>query len=123
MMIMMMTVTDSTVSLFITKHNFLKFFCSTNSNSNSSKCSSRQRLAHFICRVTGNPKPSITWYKNGVVLLVRGRLKGSRLPGGALVHIERVIKSRDKGDYMCKASNADGTATSQTSSLEIYNRG
>ena len=46
---------------------------------------------------------------NGVVLLVRGRLKGSPLPGGELVHVDRVLKSRDKGDYMCKVSNADGT--------------
>lgn len=75
---------------------------------------------HLICQVTGDPQPSITWYKNGVVLTVRARAQKFPLPSGELLRLGRILKSRHEGDYTCKASNADGTATSQTTTIYIY---
>lgn len=75
---------------------------------------------HLICRVTGDPKPSITWYKNGAVLTVRDRAQKFPLPDGELLRLGSILKSRHEGDYTCKASNAVGIATSQTTSITIY---
>ena len=75
---------------------------------------------HLICRVTGTPKPSITWYRNGAVLTTRARALKFTLPDGELLRLGRILKSRHEGDYECKASNAAGSVTSQTTSLTIY---
>lgn len=75
---------------------------------------------HLICRVTGTPKPTITWYRNGAILTTRARAQKITLHDGELLRLGRILKSRHEGDYECKASNAAGSATSQTMSLTIY---
>ncbi|KAJ7372551.1 hypothetical protein OS493_019060 [Desmophyllum pertusum] len=96
---------------------------SSNSNPNGSKWSSRQKLHPLNMQSNGTPKPTITWYKNGVILNNRARAYKYPLPDGELLRLGRLLKSRHEGDYECKASNAAGSATSQTVSLTIYKAG
>ncbi|KAF6032030.1 HMCN1 [Bugula neritina] len=61
--------------------------------------------------VMGNPKPTITWYKNAEVMLaVPGKVLLS--PGGSLTVTD--VDLSDEGEYMCTASNIGGTATMHT---------
>ena len=57
----------------------------------------------FMCRVQGEPLPSITWLKNGEVLKNNGRVKAK---GGKLV-ITQCMPS-DSGLYQCFAENKVG---------------
>ena len=53
--------------------------------------------ANFTCEVSGTPQPSITWYKDGVLL------EGEQRP---TLIIPEVALS-DRGFYSCRASNSD----------------
>lgn len=84
------------------------------------KASLERSYVHFICEVTGTPKPTVKWYKNGVALRSLDRAHTFPLPGGELLRLGPVRRARHRGDYQCKASNSEGSATSQASSLMIY---
>jgi len=101
-------------------HNFFNFVPAPTATLIAPKAGLYRNYVHLICRVTGTPEPSITWYQNGVVLSKRARALKFRIPGGELLRLLRLLERHHVGDYMCKASNADGTATSQTTSLKIY---
>ena len=69
----------------------------------------------IACTATGQPQPSITWYKS-VGSLPKDNTK---VMNGSLT-IYSVTK-RDRGTYVCKAENILGSAT-DTSQLMIFSR-
>ena len=109
-----------TISLFIIKHIFLNFIPAPTATLTAPNGALDRSYIHLICQATGDPEPSITWYKNGVLLTIRARAQKFPIPGGELLRLGRILKSRHEGDYTCMASNTDGTATSQTTSIKIY---
>lgn len=109
-----------TISLFFHKQFFFNFILAPTATLTAPNGALDRSFTHLICQVTGNPEPSITWYKNGVVLTVRARAQKFPIPSGELLRLGPTLKSRHEGDYTCKASNADGAATSQTTSIKIY---
>lgn len=59
------------------------------------------------------------WYKNGTLLDLEAfdeRIK--RREGEGTISFTKVSKE-DEGDYVCKASNDNGTAVSETVSLQL----
>lgn len=72
--------------------------------------------AELHCRVTGQPMPSVTWYREeGGAVEIEGRISVSS--SGDLV-ISSVALS-DAGEYYCVASNAVGSVRSFSASLDI----
>ena len=63
------------------------------------------------CQPTGNPPPSLSWFKNDQPLVA----SGDRL---TISDDQRVVISNlystDEGNYSCVASNIQGTATAST---------
>lgn len=79
----------------------------------------RHEPATLNCHATGEPEPTITWYKDGsVVRTVQHRVL---LPAGNLFFL-RVVQSRkesDGGVYWCEATNALGKAVSRNATLTV----
>lgn len=72
--------------------------------------------AELQCRVTGQPMPSVTWYREeGGAVEIEGRISVSS--SGDLV-ISSVALS-DAGEYYCVASNAVGSVRSFSATLDI----
>ena len=57
------------------------------------------------CKMTGNPKPRIRWFKNNRPLSVN-RGKYRQLPDGSL--LIRSVRAMDSGRYMCVGENGVG---------------
>ena len=73
------------------------------------------------CRWTGQPEPTVTWYKDGVEL-VEAEVSGIRIvmddeDKHSELQIEEVELS-DTGNYACNVSN-DAGSDSQTKRLEV----
>lgn len=84
------------------------------------KAAVERSYVHFICKVTGSPKPTVTWYKDTVALTSSHRAYTFTLPDGELLRLGPVRQSRHSGNYQCRASNPQGSATSQKVSLMIF---
>lgn len=71
-------------------------------------------LAHFECRMTptNDPKARVEWFHNGKSINLGSRMKQINEFGFAILEIGQVL-SRDSGIYVCKVTNAHGTATSE----------
>lgn len=79
----------------------------------------RHEPATLNCHATGEPEPTITWYKDGV--MVRTVQHRVLLPAGNLFFL-RVVQSRkesDGGVYWCEATNALGKARSRNATLTV----
>ena len=61
------------------------------------------------CSATGSPTPTITWYKNGLLLST---------PTSGSLGITNV-QSSDVGRYYCVASNTAGSIQSKTATLRL----
>ena len=59
------------------------------------------------CLVEGNPRPEISWYKDG-----------SRVGGSISLTIEE-LKPNDRGFYHCEAVNSAGMVRSRTALVNI----
>lgn len=69
------------------------------------------------CRATGNPKPTIVWYKDGIPL----RESSTRVTlEGYTLHLTELSKN-DSGEYLCAVSNAFGVIQ-WSYNLEIQER-
>ncbi len=71
------------------------------------------------CASTGDPKPIITWYKDGDAVSLGGKVK--QLQDGTL-YFERVRKSSrrsDSGVYWCIAKNSNGDARSINATVTV----
>ena len=66
-------------------------------------------LAVLTCEASGDPKPSVTWTKNGNTSIPRAQFKND----GRILVIQNVL-SRDSGVYECKASNKFGESRTST---------
>lgn len=84
------------------------------------------------CNVTGQPRPLVTWFKDGVTLVRSdGYLNASvaASAGGRLAVLEegslriQQVQHSDQGSYSCAASNPNGTVASNTSFLTVLGEG
>lgn len=72
--------------------------------------------AELQCRVTGQPMPSVTWYREGGGAVEIG--DGISVSSSGDLVISSVTLS-DDGDYYCVASNAVGSVRSLSATLDI----
>ncbi len=74
------------------------------------------------CRVSGDPQPVVTWFKNGNVLDVAGKNEYTLLRNTDLFIVSAKVGRGDKsdsGDYYCKAKNSLGEVESSKASLLV----
>lgn len=67
----------------------------------------RASTARFVCRASGEPRPTLRWLHDGEPLRPNGRVKVQG-GGGSLVITQ--IGLQDAGYYQCVAENGAGTA-------------
>lgn len=60
------------------------------------------------CRVTGKPRPEITWYRNGKRVMEGDRHHMEIRPGDLCILTIRGVNPDDEGTYTCKATNPAG---------------
>lgn len=81
--------------------------------------------ASLNCRAEGEPKPEITWYRNGRKVETTPENPFSNrmiFPDGKLFFLSVVHNKKDKTDvgvYYCNATNIHGTAISRNATLSI----
>jgi len=61
--------------------------------------------------VKGEPLPTVQWFKDGAAIEDSSERSISYNNGTARLRIEQV-SLEDQGEYTCKASNSEGTASS-----------
>ncbi|XP_059156398.1 twitchin-like isoform X4 [Physella acuta] len=64
------------------------------------------------CTVTGTPEPNVEWYQNGQLLKSDDVISISLRRGVAKLEISESVLE-DEGDYVCKATNTAGVASSK----------
>ena len=69
--------------------------------------------ATFSCFATGDPVPSIKWYKSNN--LISGNAHFNILPNGTLT--VKSVTEQDSGLYTCRATNEAGTTEAKASLL------
>ena len=67
---------------------------------------------NLTCTVTGSPTPSITWLKDGTVV-VNAIFQFLYFP---------MVKPEDRGSYVCVAENSEGRAMSPNALLNLDGR-
>ena len=70
----------------------------------------------LYCNATGNPSPTISWYKNGYP--IRNGLRIILSPSHEQLTV-RNMNRIDRGYYKCLATNRVGTDTSYASSINV----
>lgn len=81
--------------------------------------------ASLNCRAEGEPKPKITWYRNGEKVITSPENPFSNrmiFPDGKLFFLSVVYNKKDKTDlgvYYCNATNIHGSAISRNATLSI----
>ena len=82
--------------------------------------------AKFVVKVSGTPRPSVTWYKNGRSILSNDRVVITYEEDGTCTLIIKNVCSDDDAEYMCKAVNELGKTITyadlivETTSRERY---
>ena len=74
-------------------------------------------MAFLHCEVYGNPKPMVSWRKNGLSIMSDGRYEVFR--NGTL--LIRRTEEDDMGSYTCEADN--GVSTPVQNSMKLTLRG
>ncbi|KAL3989076.1 hypothetical protein ACER0C_013394 [Sarotherodon galilaeus] len=76
-------------------------------------------VASFVCQATGEPKPTITWFKIGKKISSQ-RFDGIEFDGGSgsVLRIQPLRVDRDAAIYKCSASNSAGEV-SVSARLEV----
>ena len=70
----------------------------------------------LCCNATGNPAPTISWYKNGYH--INNSFSTIFSPNHEQLTIRNVNRI-DRGDYTCRAKNRAGTDTSNASTINV----
>lgn len=65
----------------------------------------------LIAKVTGNPVPIVSWFRNNKPLLASSKKKEVFDGENIVLEIVNADSEEDAGDYKCVASNTFGTAT------------
>ncbi|KHN78733.1 Muscle M-line assembly protein unc-89 [Toxocara canis] len=66
------------------------------------------------CTVTGDPKPDIKWYRNGMLMRSTGRITLEKFDDGRCTLTITDCTMSDEGIYRCEAENAFGKAKTQS---------
>lgn len=61
----------------------------------------------MVCHVTGNPRPEISWFKNGKPIFEGNRYKMKREGDNCILYLKDCSPDED-GYYKCVATNRDG---------------
>ena len=61
------------------------------------------------CEPTGDPKPKVSWYKDGKLLVPKKNRYMRMMHGGKVLQI-MAARVKDTGTYKCKAENIAGEA-------------
>nr|XP_056703711.1 neuronal cell adhesion molecule isoform X21 [Euleptes europaea] len=61
---------------------------------------------NLICRANGNPKPSISWLANGVLIAIAPEDPSRRVDGDTIIFTD--VQERSSAVYQCNASNEYG---------------
>ncbi|KAL0832166.1 hypothetical protein ABMA28_001623 [Loxostege sticticalis] len=86
----------------------------------SNTVSGRSEPATLRCVVEGRPKPTVQWYKDGLVLPPAEDGHRVLLEDGLLfLRVNRGKKESDEGVYWCVARNLAGEAVSHNASLNV----
>ena len=74
--------------------------------------------ARFVCKVTGNPMPVVTWYHNGQLVVDNQdfNIAYDKNTGECILHILEVFP-QDTGKYECVATNTYGRAVTHATLL------
>ena len=67
-------------------------------------------VAKLSCRVSGSPKPTVTWLKEGENVVLDSRVTGDTNEDVSSLYFKETVLD-DEGEYECKAQNAFGSAT------------
>ena len=70
-------------------------------------------IVNFECSTDGYPKPSFTWFKNGIQIMET-----------FTSNLYSIINANtsDTGSYQCKATNTYGTQTSSSFDLMVWGK-
>jgi len=68
----------------------------------------------LACNATGNPSPSITWYKDGQLVIISGRFTQD----SSSLTITKVSRF-DEGTYFCNATNDVNSRVSNSTYLTV----
>ena len=84
----------------------------------------RNEPVTLSCKASGNPRPTIEWFRNGQLVKMAPEDPVSHrilLPDGSLFFLKAMQskKEQDGGIYWCVASNEVGVARSNNATLEI----
>lgn len=66
------------------------------------------QMITFTCKVTGKPRPEVTWYRNGKLIEENKDVSITYLEDGTCTLAINETFPEDSGDYTCKAVNAAG---------------
>ncbi|KAI3362476.1 hypothetical protein L3Q82_012766 [Scortum barcoo] len=79
------------------------------------------RTVKFRCQATGNPVPSLRWYKNGNVFRKDQRIGGFKIRDHMWTLIMESVVPSDKGNYTCVVENEHGSLK-HTYMLDVVER-
>lgn len=68
----------------------------------------------LICRFSGIPRPTITWYKDDSEIVPEGNDSRMSLHDNNTILDIQFIKAEDEGKYKCVAANRIGSITRET---------
>ncbi|KAJ7988415.1 hypothetical protein DPEC_G00323310 [Dallia pectoralis] len=79
------------------------------------------KTVKFRCQATGNPTPTLRWFKNGKEFKRDQRIGGFKLRDHMWTIIMESVVPSDKGNYTCLVSNKHGSLT-HTYQLDVVER-
>uniref|UniRef100_A0A8C2Z6V6 Fibroblast growth factor receptor n=1 Tax=Cyclopterus lumpus TaxID=8103 RepID=A0A8C2Z6V6_CYCLU len=79
------------------------------------------RTVRFRCQATGNPVPSLRWFKNGKVCRKDQRIGGFKIRDNMWTLIMESVVPSDKGNYTCVVENEYGSLE-HTFRLDVVER-
>uniref|UniRef100_A0A8C7I7X4 Fibroblast growth factor receptor n=1 Tax=Oncorhynchus kisutch TaxID=8019 RepID=A0A8C7I7X4_ONCKI len=79
------------------------------------------KTVKFRCQATGNPTPTLRWYRNGKEFRKDQRIGGFKLRDHMWTIIMESVVPSDKGNYTCLVENKHGSLT-HTYQLDVVER-